>query len=187
MLQHPHHQPSTNHPHRKQRLTTASSVAFIMQGIGAIQVSTGTSKSSINSGKTTVLAGLGVQLFAFGFFSVIGLRFNIISRHFGAVTAETNQIAGNGKKPSNPNWMGLLIALNTSCALILIRSIYRVVEFATGTNGYVTVHEWTFYVFDALPILPIFIIFVVMPPGNYVPFMGWRVPRKQMTREYQMA
>jgi len=158
-----------------------------MQGIGAIKVSTGTSKSAVDSGKTTVLAGLGVQLAAFGFFSVIGLRFNILARHLGEITADTNHIAGHSKRPKSPNWMGLLIAVNTSCALILVRSIYRVVEFATGVDGYVSVHEWTFYCFDALPILPIFLIFAVMPPGNYVPFMGWRVPRKAAAREYQMA
>lgn len=150
-----------------------------------MQVSTGTTKSSLNKGKATVLIGLAVQLVAFGFFSVIGIRFNIQSRHFRQVP-DANRIAGNRKTPINPNWMGLLIALNIACGLILVRSIYRVVEFASGNNGYVSVNEWTFYVFDALPIFPIFVLFIVMAPGNYVPYMGWRVPRKQVSASYQL-
>lgn len=156
-------------------------MAFVTQGIGATAVSTGTSKKSVDNGKTIVLIGLGIQLFAFGFFSVIGLRFNIASRHFGNIPPTVDR-----KTPTNPNWMALLIALNVSCALILIRSIYRVVEFADGVNGYVSVHEWPGYVFDALPIFPIFVLMCLMPPGNYVPYMGWRVPRKQVANAFQL-
>jgi len=159
--------------------------AFVLQGIGAVQISTGTTKSTINRGKSVVLFGLGVQLIAFGFFSVIGIRFNIQSRHFGQ-SPDTNRIAGNRKTPVNPNWMGLLIGLNIACGMILVRSIYRVVEFASGQNGYVDIHEWTFFIFDALPIFPIFLLFILMPPGNYVPYMGWRVPRKSLAAEHQL-
>jgi len=159
--------------------------AFVLQGIGAVQVSTGNTKATLDRGKATVLIGLAVQLVAFGFFSVIGIRFNIKSRHFGQ-TPDANRIAGDRKTPVNPNWMGLLIFLNIACGLILVRSIYRVVEFASGINGYVSLNEWTFYVFDALPIFPIFVLFIVMPPGNYVPYMGWRVPRERSSTAHQL-
>lgn len=140
----------------------AEPVAFVMQGIGAIQVATGTTAATLQHGKSVVLAGLGVQLAAFGFFSTIGIRFNIKSRNF----TQPPSLPSTLKTPLNPYWMGLLIALNTSCALILVRSIYRVVEFTTGTAGYVSVHEWTSYIFDALPISLYFCCLCSCHQGN---------------------
>jgi hypothetical protein len=152
-------------------------LSFVMQGIGAVQVSTGTTSSELNSGKTIVLSGLGVQIVAFGLFSIIGIRFNIKCRHFQQTPETTNRVAGNRKTPLNPNWMKLLIFVNISCCLILVRSIYRVAEFVNGPTGYISTHEWTFYVFDACMILPIFSLYILAHPGKYVPYMGFRVPR----------
>jgi hypothetical protein len=33
------------------------------------------------------------------------------------------------------------------------RSVYRIIEFShAGGNPYINAHEWTFYVFDAVPV-----------------------------------
>ena len=41
------------------------------------------------------------------------------------------------------NWKILLAAVNIASLLVLVRTIYRVVEFALGRNGYANTHEWT--------------------------------------------
>lgn len=63
------------------------------------------------------------------------------------------------------DWRGLLFALYTASVLILIRSIYRVIEFAQGNNGYVIAHEVFLYVFDAAMMLLVMIVMNVFHPS----------------------
>lgn len=35
--------------------------------------------------------------------------------------------------------------------LIFIRSVFRIVEYGFGTDGYPLRHEWTLYTFDSVP------------------------------------
>lgn len=58
-----------------------------------------------------------------------------------------------------------------------IRSIYRMIEFAGGRDGYLLNHEWTFYVFESSIILPIFILFSIYHPANYVSNISFRQRR----------
>jgi hypothetical protein len=53
---------------------------------------------------------------------------------------------------------------------VLIRQIYRVIEFAQGFTGYLAVHEVYFYVFDTIPILISGAVYIICFPGNgYLP------------------
>ena len=59
------------------------------------------------------------------------------------------------------------------CFLIIVtpqqvRSIYRVIEFACGIHGYPFTHEWIFYVFESLPMLPAISIFCLYHPAKYL-------------------
>lgn len=46
--------------------------------------------------------------------------------------------------------------------------MYRVVEFALGIYGYPFTHEWIFYVFEALPMLPAIAVFCFVHPAKYL-------------------
>jgi hypothetical protein len=61
-----------------------------------------------------------------------------------------------------------------SSVLILrqLRSVYRLIEFALGIQGYPFTHEWIFYVFESLPMLPAISVFCVWHPAEYLG--GWR-------------
>jgi hypothetical protein len=50
-----------------------------------------------------------------------------------------------------------------------VRSIYRLVEFALGIEGYPFANEWPFYVFEAVPMLFAISIFCLWFPPAYVP------------------
>jgi hypothetical protein len=50
-----------------------------------------------------------------------------------------------------------------------IRSVYRLIEFAIGIDGYPFQHEWPFYVFEALPMLGAIAIFCLWFPPKYLP------------------
>jgi hypothetical protein len=50
--------------------------------------------------------------------------------------------------------------------IIQIRSIYRLIEFAFGIFGYPFTHEWMFYVFESLPMLPAILVFCWWHPAR---------------------
>ncbi|GIK05335.1 hypothetical protein Aspvir_009442 [Aspergillus viridinutans] len=84
--------------------------------------------------------------------------------------------ARSGGPRKSANWNVLLRVVNLSTLMILIRSVYRLVEFTESKDGYINLHEWCLYVFDALPIFPCAALFVSWHPGKYLPFLGFRLP-----------
>ncbi|KAI1412932.1 RTA1-domain-containing protein [Hypoxylon sp. FL1857] len=167
-------------------------IALLVQLIGAVSVSgtRATDKDAANKlkiGKDVALVGLAIQMGAFGLFTIIAARFHFTSQQFEASLKWRLEEAGSGKavlvkgtsKKINPNWRHLLYALNVSCILILIRSVFRVVEFAEDSNGAVSKYEVYMYVFDTLPIFLVVASFCIFFPASYVPYMGFRVPKRQ--------
>lgn len=53
--------------------------------------------------------------------------------------------------------------------LIFGRSVFRVVEYMQGHDGYSLTHEWTLYTFDAVPMFAVTIIFWYWYPGYVQP------------------
>jgi hypothetical protein len=47
-----------------------------------------------------------------------------------------------------------------------------VIEFALGIEGYPFTHEWIFYVFEALPMLPAISVFCFVHPAKYLGSKG---------------
>ena len=58
-------------------------------------------------------------------------------------------------------------------AMLQIRCIYRVAEFAEGVEGYAFRHEWLFWVFESAPMLVAIIVFCFSHPGAYLGRGGW--------------
>ncbi|KAK9241861.1 RTA1 like protein-domain-containing protein [Lipomyces tetrasporus] len=164
--------------------------ALFLQLVGAVLVS-GTKPNDsdahkkLSTGKDIALAGLAVQIICFGLFSIIAIRFNFVWKQFdgefqGKVGQEDGQkyfiVSGTGRK-LKMHWQSLLLVLNITCVLILVRSVYRVCDFALGKTGYLEQNEWPAYVFDALPMLPCVALFVYWHPGKYLPYLGFRLPK----------
>ena len=49
-----------------------------------------------------------------------------------------------------------------------VRTVYRLIEFGLGVEGYPFGHEWIFYAFESLPMLPAIAIFCIIRPSNYL-------------------
>lgn len=62
-----------------------------------------------------------------------------------------------------------LAALYACGVLILVRCIYRTIEYFQGEGGYLSVHEAYFYVFDALAIFSMLVLLNVFHPGKFFP------------------
>ncbi|KAL4935668.1 hypothetical protein BDV06DRAFT_234117 [Aspergillus oleicola] len=164
-------------------------IALLLQLVGAVMITSGNGNSqddidTFNRGRDLALGGVIVQIIAFGIFTIAAIRFNFTSKAFvKPASHEPLHMHGEGdstvslqEKPKNENWQHLLRAVNFATIMILIRSIYRMVEFTEGQTGYVNTHEWTFYVFDSVPIFPCVALFVWWHPSLFLPYMGLRLP-----------
>ncbi|KAH7014748.1 RTA1 like protein-domain-containing protein [Ilyonectria destructans] len=114
-------------------------------------------------GERAILIGLVVQVLLFGFFTCVALIFHRRMRQ-----APTTQSLS-----STIPWEQTLIMLYAVSALIMIRSIFRVIEYAQGQTGYCLSHEWTLYIFDALPMFIVTILY------------GWRFPSELKRKEME--
>ncbi|KAH1368735.1 hypothetical protein KXX63_008569 [Aspergillus fumigatus] len=126
-------------------------LSFILQGAGGGVMSAG-SANSHDIGTYIILAGLAVQLLFFGGFVFVAFVF-----HFRFSSSQGAGTSGN--VPWVKSWNGLLWVLYLVSALILIRSAFRMVEFAQGFDGYLIRHEIFMYVFDTALM---FVLMVVM-------------------------
>ncbi|KAL3477754.1 RTA1 like protein-domain-containing protein [Aspergillus californicus] len=166
-------------------------VALFLQVVGAIMITSGNGASqddidTFNRGRDLALIGVIVQIVAFGIFTIAAVRFNFTSKRFLKAAPQPlfspDQDADGfalqvQDKPRKAEWQYLLRAVNFSTIMILIRSIYRMVEFTEGHGGYINTHEWSFYIFDAVPIFPCVALFVWWHPSYYLPYLGFRLPK----------
>ncbi|KAJ5106232.1 hypothetical protein N7456_002907 [Penicillium angulare] len=133
-------------------------VTFFIQGGGAGLMA---ESSLTKMGQDIVLAGLVLQIVTFVLFVVTAVTF---ARRMGkAPTAATIQ--------SDVPWKQHLYSLYTVSAMILIRSIFRVVEYGLGNDGYLLGHEWPTYVFDAVPMFFAMVCFAIWYPSELQPFL----------------
>ena len=64
-------------------------------------------------------------------------------------------------------WRQGLWMLYTCSALIMFRSVFRVVEYIMGVDGYLLVNEWPAYALDGAPMFIVQIIFLIWFPAAF--------------------
>ncbi|KAF2491019.1 RTA1 like protein [Lophium mytilinum] len=126
--------------------------------------------NSAKVGTDVLIAGLSTQVGTFVWFLAIVWRFSVLTKRGGLVVDGAPE-----------GWLKVLWAIYASSALILVRCVYRVIEFALGIDGYPFTHEWVFYVFESLPMLPAISVFCVYHPARYLGKAGWL--QKQVSEE----
>ncbi|KAL1602401.1 hypothetical protein SLS60_005817 [Paraconiothyrium brasiliense] len=115
--------------------------SFLIQVSGSgLRVQAGTGKSSIDPklGSYVIVGGLVFQIIIFGLYIVTTAMFhcrftrsNVASQAIGIP------------------WRSTLHMLYITSVLVMVRNIFRTVEYAMGNNGYLLGVEWPVYVFDA--------------------------------------
>lgn len=116
-------------------------------------------------GENIVVAGLFIQIIFFGIFIAAAVMFHrkyrqqhVIGGAFGT--------RNNGELP----WESMFMTLYATSALILVHSVFRIIEYVMGSDGYLLENEWLLYVFDGLLMAAAMVIFHVWYPSKIRPF-----------------
>ena len=127
-------------------------VSFFMQaGGGGLQAS-----GNYNTGQKVIIGGLFVQVVVFSIFLVTALVF-----HYKASKQSTANTFF-----SIVRWKRYLHILYITSTLILIRSVFRVVEYLQDHDGYLVSHEIFLYMLDALLMFLVMVIFAIWYIGD---------------------
>ncbi|KAJ3019470.1 hypothetical protein HKX48_002059 [Thoreauomyces humboldtii] len=130
-------------------------ITFLVQIYGATSLISSDTGPKVDQGRKILLGGLILQLVSFGIFALAVLIFH-------RRTAADMQLGGREQ------WRPLIIAIHLNSVLILIRSVFRILEFGQVINS-LQYHEFWFYIFDSLLILIATALLVVYHPGKYIP------------------
>ncbi|KXH59277.1 rta1 domain-containing protein [Colletotrichum salicis] len=110
--------------------------SFLVQASGGgLMVKDGSQKM----GQNLIVAGLVIQIVLFAIFWVAAIVFH------SRLAKNPTQASLAGHSP----WTSGLWMLYIVSACIMVRSIFRLIEYVLGGDGYPLRHEWTLYVFDA--------------------------------------
>jgi len=131
-------------------------LSFFVQASGGGIMSTG---NSMKTGEKIILGGLFIQIVIFGIFAITAAIFH----------ARLNRVPTEASLGTQSTWRSTMMMLYVVSALIIVRSIFRVVEYIMGHDGYPLRNEWTLYVFDALLMFGVVVAFAWRFPGGVVP------------------
>jgi hypothetical protein len=151
-------------------------LSFVMQSGGAGMMSSGNSKS-VKLGEKVIVGGLIMQVIFFIIFLFVATAFYQRIQREPTVRASTLQ--KNGKT----GWMTLFYALFTASGFILVRSIFRVIEYIQGDAGYLLRNEVWLYIFDSVLMLSVVVLFNIIHPSGAVPGSGSRSWKETTGRE----
>ncbi|KAF5608738.1 RTM1 [Fusarium subglutinans] len=131
-------------------------IAFLIQGSGSGIASSDNWQGEMeNIGVKVLIVGLAFQLAAFSLFLCVFRRFHVLALRMAVEDAPRD-------------WQKVVLAVYISSILIMVRCIFRVVEFAGGRDTYAFSHEWLFWVFESLPMAVAIGIFCFYHPGRYL-------------------
>ena len=131
-------------------------LSFVVQGGGA-GMSVIQDVDIAKWAERVIIIGLVIQIVMFGLFCILSVVF-----HRRMKREPTAQLYS-----TTASWESGLYMLYAVSLLIMVRSIFRVIEYAQGQTGYSLSHEWTLYVFDSLLMFAVTVIFLWRFPGHF--------------------
>ncbi|GAA5910632.1 hypothetical protein JCM6882_001044 [Rhodosporidiobolus microsporus] len=148
---------------------SADVFTFLLQAGGG-GMSAG-SADMAQTGQKIALVGLFIQLFFFiGFCALLAVLIYRVRANYPHLRYPPKPFRfGDGFSgfSTDPieDWRPLAVVLALTCVGIIIRSVFRLVEYAQGHGGYLKTTEVWFYLLDALPLWISMTLFcVIWPP-----------------------
>ncbi|EUC35468.1 hypothetical protein COCCADRAFT_90632 [Bipolaris zeicola 26-R-13] len=137
---------------------TADVTTLVVQGLGASIMGTMQLSLAI-AGEKIVIAGLALQVATFMVFLVAAGDFHLRMKR---------RVAGASGPVIDTPWERMLYILYSVSALILLRCVFRLIEYSMGNAAYLIAHEWTLYCFDAVPMFLVVVLLLLFEPPRYV-------------------
>ena len=125
-------------------------------------------QDTVDVANKVVLAGLALQIVFFAFFVIVATTFHM----------RINQAPTEKSALLSIPWARYLWILYLASALIVARCLFRIAEYAGGQDGVLLSTETYLYIFDALFMFAVVIIFNLQHPSLVV--------NKQATANYRM-
>ncbi|KAJ6481763.1 RTA1 like protein-domain-containing protein [Mycena sanguinolenta] len=126
---------------------------FLLQSGGG-SLSASNTPSTAKLGNKIALIGLILQAVSFGLFTLALIVFGQrVSKHYPELwrSKVPHPFKVLSREPIH-DWRILFYVMCATCVGILVRSIFRVAEYAGGYNGTISTHEAYFYLFDTVPL-----------------------------------
>ncbi|WAO89251.1 Hypothetical protein NCS54_00663600 [Fusarium falciforme] len=142
--------------------------SFMLQGAGA-GLQAGGSLEALDNGSKIVVGGLFVQLICFGVFMVMAVSFDLSIRR-----APTVRSLGGAP------WKKHMMALYIGSVFIMVRSVFRAIEYIQGFDGYLLSHEPYMYVFDSVLMFLVMALFNWRHPAEIMIYLGRSTPSYKM-------
>lgn len=114
---------------------------------------------TIHIGNPIVVTGLILQVLLFIVFVVVSMKFH------GRFRTHLKETGASCEVP----WTTYLHVLYSMSLAILVRNIYRIVEYIMGQNGYLMENEWPTWAFDSAPMFIVMVVFLIWYPGVLQP------------------
>lgn len=123
--------------------------------------------SAMTTGEHITIGGLAVQLVFFSVFIATSTIVHYRIRKNPTEKAFTpSRSSGALSVLHNTTWETVMTGLYVSSILILVRSIFRLIEYAQGNGGYLISHEVFMYVFDSMLMFFTMIVMSVFHPSK---------------------
>jgi hypothetical protein len=134
---------------------TGDVFSFLIQAAGGSMIS---QAGHQKLGKNVVLTGLFCQLLFFGFFLTIAIIFYLRM----AKSSIRYVIPKYGKH----SWRSLLVLLLVAAVVIIVRCVYRIINFSGSAMGYLMTHEVFMYIGDTVPMFAVQTMFLFIHAGD---------------------
>lgn len=130
-------------------------ISFLLQSGGGGLMASAKDDNIVKIGQVVIIVGLVAQIIWFGGFVFVAGVFHYRMRVVPTVTEKTN-------------WRRFMFVLYGASNMILVRSIFRVIEFAQGNDGYFVQSEKWIYMFDGLLMAQVIVLFIIFHPSSYI-------------------
>lgn len=126
-----------------------------VQGCGAGLLPSDT-PAAAEAGQYILVAGLVLHIVVFGCFLVLC---GVFHKRFGG------WLSMSGQRTDVP-WKTCLTMLYMCSVIIMVRNVFRTVEYLQGREGYLMANEWPIYALDFGPMVAVMVAFFVWYPGK---------------------
>ncbi|RYP37917.1 hypothetical protein DL767_002789 [Monosporascus sp. MG133] len=137
---------------------TADVISILMQGAGGAMLAIAETQDAFKTGENIIIGGLVVQLVGFGVFIAVAGVFYV------RIAKNPTRAADTVDTP----WRKYLWVMFGSTALILIRSVFRLIEYLQGNDGYLMSREVYLYIFDAILMLVVMVLYNFYHPSRII-------------------